>query len=94
MSGMVDRRNDRGWWTGSISWSRVKTRANPPCDDCVINAYASGGTDKRIPRAKHRRKNGRNTQTFGMDVAFRSTVLCDIHKQEWLDWTPGQQVLS
>ncbi len=97
---MVDRRNDRIWWAGRVTWSRLKLKNLPKCEDCWLNLHVkvmeAGGSSLHegwIPRARHRRKIVYGGDTFGQE-AFRTMCLCDIHKQEWLDWTPGQQVLS
>lgn len=88
---MVDRRNDPVFWTGRISWTRLKLKTLPSCDDCLINVHAAGGTDGRVPRARWRRKNAVGG---GSLEAFQTTNLCDTHRQDWQDWTPGQMALG
>lgn len=89
--GCADRRNDKGFWAGKVTWTRLKLKTLPACDDCVLNVHAAGEARARIPRARWRRRNG---VTDGFHESFRVTTLCDVHKQEWLDWTPGQLTLG
>ncbi len=90
--GVTERRNQRRYWTGRITWSRLKLKTLPPCDDCLIHVHEAQRRgevipETRIPRARYRRKNERHQ---GFLETFIATHLCDTHKQEWLDWTPGQ----
>lgn len=93
--GCTERRNDRGWWVGKITYTRLRLKSLPVCDDCLINIHEQARAHHQaathegwLPRARWRRKNA-VTGMRGMD-SFRVTHLCDTHKQEWVDWTPGQ----
>lgn len=101
--GCTARRNDRGWWVGKVSWTRLRLKTLPVCDDCLINVHALARGARNvagepvpaeglIPRARWRRKNA-VVGLRGMD-SFRLMHLCDTHRQEWLDWTPGQLALG
>lgn len=87
---MVERRNQSVFWAGKVTWHRLKFATPPACDDCLINVHAAGGTQTRIPRARWRRKNAVGG---GSLEAFQSMALCDLHRQEWMAWTPGQMVM-
>lgn len=89
MSGMVERRNDPAYWVGPVRWTRLKRKILPRCDDCWLNVHAARETDVRIPRAHWKRANG--PQVPEAPQVF--TALCDSHRQEWQDWTPGQLVM-
>jgi len=88
---LVDRRNQASYWRGKITWSRIRVQTAPVCDDCLLNVHAAGGTTMRIPRAHYRRRNVHDTAAGPVVV---TTVLCVQHRQEWLDWTPGQMPMA
>jgi hypothetical protein len=91
MSGMVARRNEPGFWVGPITWGRIKRKRPPRCDDCWLNVYEQGRSDGWITRATWLRRNGEKGPWGDERVV---TNLCGDHRQEWLDWTPGQLELG
>lgn len=91
MSGMVDRRNQREFWAGKVTWTRLKRKVQPVCEDCLLNVHAAGGTTGRIPRATWKRTVGRHDVPANATNLF--VLLCDTHKQDWVDWTPGQTIM-
>jgi hypothetical protein len=93
MSGIVDRRNQSAYWSGRITYTRLKRKITPKCDDCWLNVHAEGGTSAWVIRAKWTRTNTPPPDATGQQEKV-TTYLCDSHKQAWADWTPGQQELA
>jgi hypothetical protein len=94
MSGTVARRNDPGYWAAPIKWTRISRKRPPRCVDCWQNLYDTGDvTLTHITRATWTRHSGVRNDDPDMDTKI-VVDLCADHRQEWLDWTPGQQVLA
>lgn len=93
MNGMVERRNQQDYWAGRVRFVRLKRKFLPKCEDCLLNVHAQGGTSHGIPKATWKRSVSRHSLPFTV-VGDLDVLLCDLHKTEWLTWTPGQQVLA
>lgn len=86
MSSVGDRRNDPAYWQAPVAWAVLRGRTRrPTCDDCLLHLHDAHGVG-RLDKAVTRRR-------AGPPEAPRVTVLCRVHRDEWLAWTLGQMAL-